>query len=315
MCFLFHLGKGIPTTITTEMTTDEVKHVIRGFEELGVQVVSFTGGEPTLRKDFGELLQYTKDHGMMATMATNGYYLEEKIISGELDGAEWIMVSIDWPDAERHDKYRRIKVFDRAIRGIKAARRAGKIIIISTVVTKENIVIMDEMVKLAKDLDALIELLPCEDIIREQEGESHVVDEIDTYIPDIGQWAEEIRRLSKHNPHLITDTITTQIIEAGGFGNQDLLHCVMAQSFLTIKYNGEMIFPCKIHPILKVNVKDKRLWDVYYSSEAKKIIDMKDGFPFCKGCRLGCAIATSIPTRWSTVYEKYIKAFMKGMFF
>jgi len=271
-----------------EMTTDEVKHIVDELDRLGVFVISWTGGEPTLRKDLPELINYAQKKGMMNAIATNGYYLYDMIKDGRLDGLEWIMVSLDWPMAEMHNKYRAIDVFDRAIKGIRAAVLRRKIVLISMVVTKENFKHMEDMCKLARSLGAIIEILPCEDIIREMDEKDHVVEEIDSFIPDLHEYAEEIRRLNHIYPNLITDTVTAMIIEAGGFGYQNVLHCTTAESYIFIRYNGEYVLPCKIHPIFKVDVKKRSLYDVYHSAEARKIMDKKDTFPFCKGCRLGC---------------------------
>ncbi|WP_457559290.1 radical SAM protein [Candidatus Harpocratesius sp.] len=297
-----------------EMKTDEVKKIINDLHELGVQVVNFTGGEPTLRSDLPELISYVKRRGMMPTVATNGLSLYKWIKNSKFKDVELIMVSLDWPFPEKHDLYRGIHIFKQAIKGIRAAVLERKTVIISMVVTKENLQYMEEMSRLAKKLGAMIEMLPCENIIREQDT-PHVVENITSFIPDLHKYAQEIRRLVKKYPNILTDTITADIIEAGGFGYQNMLHCVSARAFLVINYKGEVVFPCKIHPILRINVKKQSLYDVYHSYEAKQIMDIKDGFPFCKGCRLGCAIATSIPTRWATLYEKYIRAFINGNLF
>ncbi|MHA1794597.1 MAG: radical SAM protein [Promethearchaeota archaeon] len=300
--------------LAQEMKTNEVKRIIDELHKLDVQVVNFTGGEPTLRKDLPELISYTKQKGMMPTVATNGLLLYQLIKTQKFKDVELIMVSLDWPFAEKHDQYRGIPIFKQTIKGIRAAVLERKIVIISMVITKENLPYMEEMSKLAQKLGAMIEMLPCENIIREQDT-PHIVDDIFSFIPDLHKYAAEIRRLVKIYPNIITDTISADIIEAGGFGYQNLLHCVSARAFIVINYKGEVVLPCKIHPVLRVNVKKYPLCDVYHSYEAKQIMDMKDGFPFCKGCRLGCAIATSIPTRWATLYEKYIRAFINGNLF
>jgi MoaA/NifB/PqqE/SkfB family radical SAM enzyme len=263
----------------------------------------------------GELVDYVRKKGMTPSIATNGYYLHDLLRSGKLKNVEWIMVSIDWPDAERHDKYRGIKVFDRAVEGIKTAIEMKKQAFISTVVTKENIHCMEEMLTFAQNLGVMVEMLPCEDIIREQEHCAHVVEDIESYIPDLNFYASEIRRLEKKYHNLFTDSVTANIIESGGFGNQNYLHCVSARSYLFIKADGFLVFPCKIHPLLKIDVRKYDLKQAYHSYEAKKIMDMQDRFPFCKGCRFGCAIATSIPTRMAPLYQKYMKAFFRGNMF
>lgn len=297
-----------------EMTTDQIKRIIDQLNQLDVQVVNFTGGEPTLRPDLSDLITYAAGKGMMPTIATNGFNLYNLLRAGKLADVEWIMVSLDWPDRENHDRYRGIPIFDRVIKGIRAARLLRKTVLISAVVTQENLTSMEAMVKLAYELGAMIELLPCENIIREQNSLHQVLD-IDQYLPDIPAYAREVRRLTHIYPNIITDNFTASIIEAGGFGFQRVLRCHIAKAFIMIHYNGEMVLPCKLHPVLRLNVKTHSVYDLYYSYEAQRIMAMKDDFPFCKGCRFGCAIAASIPTRWSTLYEKYIKAFFNGNLF
>lgn len=298
-----------------EMTTDEVKRVIDDLDKLGVFVLNFTGGEPTLRNDLSALITYGSKKGMMVTIATNGYKLHELLKEGKLNDVEMIMVSLDWPD-KRHDTYRGIPVFDKVIKGIKTAVLLRKKVIISTVITKENMHVMEEMCKLAESLGAMIELLPCEDIIRDMKN-SHKVNEINKFIPNLDRWANEILRLVKKYPNLTTDPVTAEIIRKGGFGHPDTpIRCHVAQAFINIRYNGDMVFPCKIHPTLKVNVSRQfHANKVYHSLQVRKIILMRDGFPFCKGCRLGCAIATSIPTKWSSLIQKYVRMFFNGNLF
>jgi len=61
-------GREVP-----EMTTDEVKLVLdKIVNQARVPTVSFTGGEPTLRKDLPELIAHAKSLGMRANLISNG---------------------------------------------------------------------------------------------------------------------------------------------------------------------------------------------------------------------------------------------------
>jgi MoaA/NifB/PqqE/SkfB family radical SAM enzyme len=55
-----------------EMGTDFVKEVITQAAGLGCLTVRFTGGEPLLREDFGELYVFTRRLGMRVILFTNG---------------------------------------------------------------------------------------------------------------------------------------------------------------------------------------------------------------------------------------------------
>jgi MoaA/NifB/PqqE/SkfB family radical SAM enzyme len=298
-----------------EMTTAEIKHIIDDLARLHITMMTFTGGEPTLRSDLSEIIDYASNKGLFTSLSTNGFYLYDLIKANKLKNLDWILISIDWPDAERHDRNRHLPVFDRAIKGIKVAKAKGIKVIISTVITKESLPYMEDMCKFAQNINCMIKLLPCEDIIRDQKEDSHFVNDINDIIPDLHQYAEEIRRLEKNYPNLMTERMSASIIEAGGFGYQTILHCMSAQVYINIRYNGFIVFPCKIHPLLSVDIRKKSVFDVYYSKEAREIMLKRDSYPFCKGCRLGCAITASMSNRWATLYEKYLRTFFKGNFF
>ena len=62
---------------------DEIKRLAKGLSELGVCKIRLTGGEPTVRKDFFEIIKVLKDNsGIKKTViTTNGYQLENKFSS------------------------------------------------------------------------------------------------------------------------------------------------------------------------------------------------------------------------------------------
>ena len=128
-----------------------------------------------------------------------------------------------------------------------------------------------------------------------------------------------IRSLRTKYKNILTDPISVDVIEKGGFGikqdtkhHQSILRCHVAEAYLFIGYDGSVSYPCKIHPIKNYNALKHSISAIYNSKEAREIMKINDGYDFCNGCRLGCAIASSMPTRWKTVYAKYIKGFLDG---
>jgi MoaA/NifB/PqqE/SkfB family radical SAM enzyme len=64
--------------------------------ELGTSVVAFSGGEPMLHPQLDDLIRRIRNHGMMAGLITNGYYLVEKRIKELNDaGLDYLQISID----------------------------------------------------------------------------------------------------------------------------------------------------------------------------------------------------------------------------
>ena len=79
------------------LSLDEIKRLSKVFSKLGVQKIRLTGGEPTVRKDFFEIIKILKNEAGIkkVVITTNGYHLDEKakmLIESGLDG---INISID----------------------------------------------------------------------------------------------------------------------------------------------------------------------------------------------------------------------------
>lgn len=116
--------------------------------------VDFSGGEALL---FSHLLKYVssvKEFGIATTLTSNGWLLEQHIES-VYDYFDWIIISIDGPTAEIHDRLRETPgSFDRAIRAARQLARRGKLIRINTVVSSKNYKKVRDTVILAKEIGA-----------------------------------------------------------------------------------------------------------------------------------------------------------------
>ncbi len=304
--------------IGNDMTTEQIKDLIDQIADLGVLALSFTGGEPTLRKDLPELIYHTGvTHNFMNGLASNGFLLPKLLKKNKLEGLDYILLSLDYPTADLHNKMRGLKVFDRVIESIHLANKNDIKVIISTVVMKDNIHLLDEICQLAEKLGCTIEMYPCENIIRDFPDKSYQIQKIREMIPDISVWADKIRNLRKNYKNILTDPISVEIVERGGFGGfpdyyQNTLRCHVAEAYLSISHDGFIHYPCKIHPFTSFNALKHSVFDIYNSQEVKQIREKYDEYSFCDHCRLGCAMASSIPTRWKTFYAKFIRGFFNG---
>ncbi|MBD3194700.1 MAG: radical SAM protein [Candidatus Lokiarchaeota archaeon] len=303
----------IPDSLkNNEMKTEEVKRIIDEIHNLKIVALSFTGGEPTLRKDLPELIKYSgEEKGLITGLATNGYLIPQIYKRNGLTGLDYILLSLDYPIDYMHNKMRGVDVFDNAIRTIKLAHKNNVNVIISTNVMKSNMIYLSQICKLAEDLGCSIELYPCEDIVRFYEGVAYRRKHVKELIPNLDKWAKMIRSLRKRYSNILTDHISTQIVQEGGFGgrpkHQEFLRCHVAGAYLFIRHDGKISFPCKIHPLLSFNALKYPLWSLYNMKEVRDIINEHDQYDFCNGCYLGCAITSSMTAQWNTVYEKYIK--------
>ena len=105
----------------TFINTEEIKRLARALSELGVSKIRLTGGEPTIRKDFFEIIKIIKENsGIKKTViTTNGYKLDKianDIKNSRLDG---INISIDSLDPKTFKKITGHDRLEEILRGIK----------------------------------------------------------------------------------------------------------------------------------------------------------------------------------------------------
>ena len=75
---------------------DEIRRLAMVFSKLGVSKIRITGGEPTVRKDFFEIIKILKEAGIKkVTITTNGYHLDKKAKMLVDSGLNGINLSID----------------------------------------------------------------------------------------------------------------------------------------------------------------------------------------------------------------------------
>ena len=61
--FCYYQDTMVTDGILRDLSTDECKRTLRFIRDQGKTVLDFTGGEPTIRKDFLSLVRYAKQIG------------------------------------------------------------------------------------------------------------------------------------------------------------------------------------------------------------------------------------------------------------
>lgn len=88
-------------------------HIINALlqaKELGLKSVKITGGEPFLRRDIVELLEWLKNNKIKTSIETNGSLITKEIVKVlKNNKVSHISISLDGSDAETHEKIRKVK--------------------------------------------------------------------------------------------------------------------------------------------------------------------------------------------------------------
>lgn len=138
-----------------DSSLNQEKAILKQVYNSGACGIAFEGGEPLLRNDLVKILAFSRSLPLHTSLITNGTLLESKIheISPFINGV--IYVSLDGLE-KTHDAIRGVNgCFKKTIQGITAA--AQKVpVTINTTIMAENLHEIEDMAKLAKELNARI---------------------------------------------------------------------------------------------------------------------------------------------------------------
>jgi mycofactocin biosynthetic radical S-adenosylmethionine protein MftC len=143
-----------------ELSTAECKAVIGELERMQVFYVNIGGGEPTVRPDFWELVDYATAHHVGVKFSTNGI----KIIpdrARQLAGSDYVdvQISLDGATAEVNDAVRGPGSYATALRAMENLAAAGfRGFKISVVITRQNMGQLDEFKAIADRFGAQLRL-------------------------------------------------------------------------------------------------------------------------------------------------------------
>lgn len=145
-------ASGLPSE--GELSGAEVRAVIDSARAMGSPKIGFTGGEPLLREDIAELTAYAAGLGLSVSIDTNGILLDRGAASAlAAAGISNVNVSLDSPDARRHDRLRNYGgCFDAALAAMRNCAAAGIPCVVSTYLTDRALAEgrLDELIKLAR---------------------------------------------------------------------------------------------------------------------------------------------------------------------
>jgi mycofactocin biosynthetic radical S-adenosylmethionine protein MftC len=143
-----------------ELSTDECKAVIDELQRMQVFYVNIGGGEPTVRRDFWELLDYATSHDVGVKFSTNGSRItpERAAMLAASDYVD-VQISLDGATADVNDYVRGPGSYATAITAMERLHAAGmKDFKLSVVVTRHNVGQLDEFKAIADRYGAQLRL-------------------------------------------------------------------------------------------------------------------------------------------------------------
>jgi MoaA/NifB/PqqE/SkfB family radical SAM enzyme len=198
-----------------DLPTGDIKKILRNLSRSSVLMVSFEGGEPLLRDDIGELLQYARRCGFYLLFTTSEKNLAKYPLNEYARHIDFLHVSID----EGHDN---LELFDLLPWLCVLPLQVS----VQTVVTADTIDRLDEKVQRCHENGATIVVIPA----------AHMDNTGDRF-PDIASLERKVRELRIRFP----DTIHTPM---GYFEAYRKKRCSSAT--VIIAPDGRLYYPCHI---------------------------------------------------------------------
>ncbi len=269
-CYLDHEDHG-------EMTTDEIKSLLDEMADAGVFILTMSGGEIFLRKDFFEILEHARRLMFCVKLKTNAVFIREKEASRIRDlGVESIQVSIYSHRPEVHDAITLVKgSLVRSLDAIRFLKSQGLKVIIANVLMTQNMGDYQGVRALAAELGVECTLDPT--VTPMMDGNRSTV--------SLGVNQEGLRNVFR-DPSLVGDV--DEFCAIPPESDQDALEgtpCSAGHSACYVSPYGD-VFPCVQFPLPTGNVRHRRFVDIWRnSSEMNEVrsIRLKD-LSTCTSC-------------------------------
>ena len=252
-----------------ELSTSEGKQLleqIAGIEDFRMIVI--TGGEPLLRDDIFELVEYAGKLGFHIIFSTNGTLLTPDAANDLARlGVANFSISLDGCTAEVHESIRRATgCFQGALDGIKAAARTGVCLQVNFTAMRQNLAELPGLIDFAESLNTDIIMVfqaiqpqgKRGDLELDAEGQMHLIRTIaekqkktralimPVCCPEYWAW------LVEHGRGWLGRSLRDKVFSGCGAG----------RGFSYIRFDGE-VWPCNFIPLSAGNVRREAFTDIW----------------------------------------------------
>ncbi len=149
-------SESIDQAAPDELTTEEAFQLIDDLAKWGIHLLVIDGGEPLCREDLLDIVRYASSQGLRTTIGSNGTLIDEERARKMLEaGVKCVAISVDGTDAQTHDSFRGVSgTFEETLKGIEACRAAGLPFQFNTVIRKETLSQLEDLLRMAVDYGA-----------------------------------------------------------------------------------------------------------------------------------------------------------------
>ncbi|MCK4781750.1 radical SAM protein [Candidatus Parcubacteria bacterium] len=280
-------------SILDEMSTQEGKDIIEDAIPLGLRAILFTGGEPLVRTDLLELVNFAKKKKLLVFLATNGTLIDSVFIEKFKGLIDKVNISLDAGSAKKHDEIRGSNgAFNKSLEATKKIKKHFNTSIAFTA-HAHNLNELFAVAKIAKDIGVFLT--------------------IKRYIP-VRKESDQSLILSQFNYRKLVNNVNKLKIQqkisfndpfpASSYKRIDTYSgCLAGVNSLSVDFNGN-VYICTKLKLLLGNIKKislKKIWNntkilkQLRNRELKGKCGRCDRILSCGGCRAAAYIETGDP--------------------
>jgi len=268
-----------------ELSTAECKRIIDDIVGFSAPTVILTGGEPLMRPDLFDIIEYGQEKGLRMVIAVNGTLLDESTAERlKTSGIKRVSLSVDGKDRQSHDSFRGVEgSFDAVTKAAGTLRKTGLSFQFNTTITALNINEIDDIYSLARLFGAhawhIFLLVPV--------GRGRELKGKELSARDYEDVLHHLRTIETRNELEIKVTCAPHyyriVAENGGVPSS--AGCLAGKSFMFISHRGEAQ-PCGYLEINCGSVREhgvKKVWEdsVIYAN----LRNLSSYRGKCAGCR------------------------------
>ena len=282
-----------------ELSTAEAKQLIERLAEFGNHpILIFTGGDPMMRPDLFELIEYANQKGLRCSLTPTATALPtlDRLNRARQAGVKRIALSLDAPQASIHDAFRQVAgSWQRTMDILQRAHAVGLSVQVNTTVAKHNAHILEEMVPFIQEVGAvqwsLFFLVPTGRAMVEQMISPQDHERVFNWLYDLSKTAPfdikataapMYRRVAIERQKLEGKSSADNLFQGAGYQYQDGLNRPTkgvndGNGFLFISHIGE-IQPSGFLPITAGMVRSDDVIDVYRHHPLFRSLRNPDGY-------------------------------------
>jgi radical SAM protein with 4Fe4S-binding SPASM domain len=288
-----------PTGSNDELGIEDFKKIIDTiYNEAKVPSISFTGGEPTLRKDvLLACTEYAKNLGMRVNLITNGTLINEQYANDlKSAGLDSVQVSIEGVTEKTHDQLVSHKgAYKKSVKAVSLFKKQGIYVHTNTTLNQINAkesVLFPEFVKntLENDRFSMNLMIPT--------GSSVFNEGLIIKYSEVGNIVSQIQTNSKKHavefmwyspiPMCMFNTITNEL------GNKG---CAACDGLISVGANGD-ILPCSSYDAPVGNLKKQSFPEIWSSEKAVSLRNKEYAHPICQSCDHLAVCNGACPLYW-----------------